>query len=405
MLFEIRAFSRQASQRPTGITRARMPICSGKSTRMWRSPSGLACERLSFRRAEILRRALCRTAIAIALLSHVGLHAQAPTSAPAIDAGTGPADASAEADLRVGIALTRQGQLQQAIPHLQSAAGHVADEYAAEFNLALCYVGTGQLDPAIHILRSLRASGHDTVAMNNLLAQAYAGQGQPQLALDALKRAAAQTPKDEKLYALVADACTDYNQYDLGLQVVDLGLLHLPESARLHYERALFLARLDRFEQARPEFDLAASLAPDSDVAYLSLVQEKLYEDRIPEAVQLARQGIAAGHHDYVLESLLGTVLLHAGATPGQPEFAEARTALEASVAQRPGYSTAQIALGSLYLMENRLNDAVAHLEIGRRLEPRNPAVYAHLANAYQRLGEREKARETLITLGQLVQK
>ena len=320
-----------------------------------------------------------------------------------------------ESELRTGIALTRQGMLAQAIPHLRAASGHVKDGCAAEFNLALCYVGTGQFETAIGVLNSLRASGHDTPAMNNLLAQAYVGEGKQQPAIKALQAAAAQSPKDEKLYALIADACNDYKQYELGLQVVSLGLTELPQSPRLHYERALFLAQLDRFEDAKPEFERAVSLQPEGDIGYLAMVQEALYEDRILDAVRLAlvleRHGVleagtsAAGHRDAVLLSLLGTVLLHAGAAPGQPEFAEARTALEASVAERPNYSTAQIALGNLYLMDNKLDDAVTHLEIGRRLEPRNPAVYSHLANAYQRLGERQKAQEMLAILGQLVRK
>jgi predicted Zn-dependent protease len=315
----------------------------------------------------------------------------------------GQTSSDPESELRTGIDLTRQGMMTQAIPHLQAASGHVKDAYAAEFNLALCYVGTGQFEMAIGVLNSLRASAHDTPAMNNLLAQVYAGEGKQQPAMKALEAAAAQSPTDEKLYALVADACSDYKQYELGLQVVSLGLTRLPQSPRLHYERALFLAQLDRFEEAKPEFERAISLQPEGDIAYLAMVQEALYEDRIPDAVRLARQGIAAGNRNAVLLSLLGTVLLHAGAVPGQPEFAEARTALETSVSERPNNSSAQIALGNLYLLDNKLDDAVTHLEIGRRLEPRNPEVYSHLANAYQRLGERQKAQEMLAILGQLV--
>jgi predicted Zn-dependent protease len=349
-----------------------------------------------------LWKAIWRITVTVALLCGTGLHAQ--TSRPVAGTATTNPDTNAEAELQTGIMLARQGFLQQAIPHLQIADGHVAEEYAAQFNLALCYVGTGQFDPAIRILTGLRADGRDTAAVNNLLAQAYAGDGNAQAALDALHRAAAQTPKDERLYALVADACTDYKEYDLGLRVVSFGLTQLPKSARLHYERALFLAQLDHFELAKPEFDLASRLEPGSDVAYLALVQKYLYEDKIQDAIVQARQGIAAGHRDYVLLSLLGTVLIQAGAMPGQPEFAEARSALEASVAQHPDYSTAQIALGKVYLMEDRPADAVTHLETGRRLEPRNAAVYASLANAYQRLGERKKAQETLTALGKLVQ-
>jgi predicted Zn-dependent protease len=313
-------------------------------------------------------------------------------------------DRQAEDELQTGIALSRQALFQQAIPHLLQARGKMANDYVVNFNLALCYVGVGNDTEAIRTLKALSADGHGTAAVHNLLAQAYIGSGELGPAWTAFEEAAGQTPLDERLYAFVADACTDHNQYRLGLRVADLGLKHLPDSARLHYERAVFLARLDRFEEAKPEFDKAVALAPDSDVAYLARVQKALYENKVAQAIQFAREGIQDGHNDYRMLSLLGTTLLHAGAAPGQPEFAEAQTALEASVAAHPVYSTSQIALGRVYLMENRAADAVSHLEVGRRMEPANPAVYTSLAAAYRRLGERKKSQECLATLAALLQ-
>lgn len=306
-------------------------------------------------------------------------------------------------DLAKGIDLTRQGEFRDAIPFLQRARGSAANIYTASFNLSLCYLGIGDFRQAIMTLEELHGSGYNTAAMNNLFAQAYIGDGQPERAFQALEEASRQTPKDEKLYAFVADACTDHYAYGLGLRVVDLGLRQLPDSARLHYERAVFLGRLDRLEEAKPEFQLASKLAPGSDIGYMALIQEKLYEEKFGEALTLVREGIGSGHRDYQMLSLLGTILMHSGAAPGQPAFAEAQKALETSVVANPMFSTSQIALGKLYLMEGRAKDAVAHLEIGRRLEPRNPAVYTSLARAYREIGQREKAQQSIAALSALL--
>ena len=326
-----------------------------------------------------------------------------PRCAAEFQGGTTQSGAVAETDLQKGIDLTKKDLFQEAIPFLVRAGGEAPENYAAGFNLALCYLGIDEFKRAIKILNELQGSGHNTAAVNNLLSQAYIGDGQPELAFDALKEASRQTPKDEKLYAFVADACTDHYAYGLGLRVVDLGLQQLPDSARLHYERAVFLARLDRLEEAKPEFQFASKSAPGSDIAYLALIQENLYEDKFSEALSLIRKGIETGHRDYQMLALLGTVLMQAGAVPGQPGFTEAREALVASVVANPGYSTSQIALGKLYLMEGRAGDAVAHLEVGQRLEPRNPAVYTSLARAYRELGEHEKAKESLVKLAELM--
>src|SRR6185437_9306867 len=98
-----------------------------------------------------------------------------------------------------------------------------------------------------------------------------------------------------------------------------------------------------------------------------------------------------------------GSVLLFEGAVPGQPQFDEARAALEESVKDRPDYSATQIALGKLYLREGRYQDAAQHFEAGRRLQPNDPAVYAGLARAYNSLGEREKARRMEQQLARLL--
>src|ERR1700722_3530062 len=73
---------------------------------------------------DILRLGFCAVIIALVAMRAIPMQGQT---------GSDP-----ESELRTGIALTRQGMLAQAIPHLRAASGHVKDGYAAEFNLALC---------------------------------------------------------------------------------------------------------------------------------------------------------------------------------------------------------------------------------------------------------------------------
>jgi len=330
---------------------------------------------------------------------------QAPGPSQRVDQvpGAGPdltPNLPAEAELQTGIALTRRGLFAGAIPHLLAAQGQVSNSYAASFNLALCYVGTGRFPQAIQVLHSLRS----TADVNNLLAQAYVGNAQPEEAGEALQKAAGLTPKNEKLYLFVADACMDHKDYALGLKVVDLGLKNLPQSARLRYQRGMFLSLLDQLDLAKPDFDLASKLAPESDIAFAATAQKNMFDGNIGGTIRVARDGIRKGHGDTTLLSILGEALLRSGVSPGQPEFIEAKTVLEQSVTARPNYSGSQIALGKLYLMEGRVEDALAHLETARQLDPRNPSAYAQLTKAYRLHGEPEQAQAMLAVLVQLNQ-
>lgn len=331
-----------------------------------------------------------------------------PAPVQAASGRAAPADAQhdeARDELRRGTELTRSGALGEAIPHLLAAQAAGADAYATGVNLAICYVGIGANAKAIPLLESLRSSGYRTATTATLLVQAYIAGGRLKEAYELLSAAADTAPPDEKMFAYAADACTDSRQYALGLRMMNLGLKELPASARLHYEKALFLAQLGSIEEARPEFDRAAALDSGGYIGDLARVQKDLYNDDLKAADEILERAVHSGRRDYRLLSLLGTVLLQEGAAPGDARFAEARAALEESARERPDFSATQIALGKIDSMLGQYRDAVQHLEIGRALEPMNPAVYAGLASAYRHLGEREKASQASMELGRLVRR
>src|SRR5262249_46330768 len=155
-------------------------------------------------------------------------------------------------------------------------------------------------------------------------------------------------------------------------------------SSQLHFERAMFFSLLDRFDDARPDFELARKLSPDSEIAYIAGAQEAMFEGKVAEAVRISREGISKGNHNFLLLTLFGEALLRSGIMPDQKEFDEARQALETAVSEHPSYPSSQLALGKLYFLEDHNADAISHLELARNLSPNNPAVYSQLAAAYR---------------------
>ncbi|MHB8484363.1 MAG: tetratricopeptide repeat protein [Candidatus Acidiferrales bacterium] len=310
----------------------------------------------------------------------------------------------AEKELQTGIALTQEGRFSEAIPHFLAAQGHVSDEYAENVNLALCYVGTGQFTRAIQVLGTLKVEGHDTASVNNLLAQAYIGTGQDKEAFSAFQQAVKQTPRDEKLYMFVAEECLDRQSYRLGLDVLNIGLQHLPNSSRLHYERGVFFSFENEPDPATADFDLASKLSPGSDISYMAEGQKALLDGNMREAVRVAREGIKESRGNYILLTILGKAIIQSGVNPEQPEFREAQTALEKSVAERPNYAVSQAALGELYLMAGRTDDAITRLEAARKLAPDDASVYSHLAIAYRHKGDEQAAKRMLDALAALNQ-
>jgi tetratricopeptide (TPR) repeat protein len=263
-------------------------------------------------------------------------------------------------------------------------------------------VGTNQFSEAAQILHGLKNSGHSTAAVNDLLAQAYIGGSQPEKAIAAFQEAARQSPLDEKLYLLIVDACMDHSSYDLGIEVLKVGLKNLPRSAKLHYERGVFLTLLDQPDQAAYEYDTGAKLGRGTDISYMALGQKDLLEGDIQDAIEVTHRGMKAGNENYTLLAIFGNAVALAGTSPDQPLFAEAESALEKSIAERPQYAPSQLALGELLLRAGRVSDAVVHLEEARRLTPNEPSIYSHLAVAYRRQGRAEDAQQMLGILSKL---
>jgi predicted Zn-dependent protease len=305
-------------------------------------------------------------------------------------------------EVQRGSALARRGKFSEAIPHLLAARNQGQSAFATEFNLALCYVGIRQFDHAIDILRVLAETNTGNANVYNLLAQAYIGTGQILQAIEALNKASAVTPQNEKLYLLVGDACMEAAQFAAGLDVVNLGLKNLPRSPGLHYQRGMFLALLDQFDAAKPDFELASQLGQGREIAFLAAAQMETFEGNMPEVVRITREGIKAGHETAAMYTMLGDALARSGANPGQPEFLEAVRSLEKSLAVQPENSTARIALGRLYLLDNRVKDAIEQLEAARQREPSSAAVYSNLAKAYRRSGDQAKAQQMLTALSRL---
>ncbi|MHB8500597.1 MAG: tetratricopeptide repeat protein [Candidatus Acidiferrales bacterium] len=340
--------------------------------------------------------------VCLSVLTVEGQSVAAASSVPGRQ-GASSNDVQAEAELQRGVDLTSRGRFQEAIPHLlQARQARIGDEYAADFNLALCYVATGQNEEAILILRSLLNAGHGTAAVYNLQAQALLGVSGPQQALEAFQRSADLDPKNEKLYLFLADSSMDYHTYDFGLRVVGVGLQHLPKSARLHYERGILLSFVDQPDEARVDLKLASELAPGTTISFLAEAQAGLLDANMPAAVRAARNGLQKEPADYVLLTILGKALIREGVSPGQAEFDEAQTALEKAAAAHPDYAVCQLALGELYLIANRLNEAIAELEKARRLAPDNPSVYSLLGAAYRRAGSLQDAEKMFAVLAGL---
>jgi len=302
----------------------------------------------------------------------------------------------------IGLMLARRDLFAEAIPFFESVRARFPNSYEVGYNLAICHVATKQSVAAIEILTGLRDQGHKTAELLDLLADAYEGNKQTQQAVDVLREATILAPREETLYLDLAGLCMDHGNYELGIEIVNVGLHYVPDSYRLVFIRAVLYALSNQFGHAEEDFELASRLAPEMDLVYVGLGMTFMQRSNLPEAARVLRERIKESPNHYVLQYLLGEALIRSGIQLGDPNFEEAKAALERSVHLNPEFHRSRIDLAKLYLKQNRVEEAIEHLEKARALRPDEQPAYAHLATAYRRKGQPEKAAAMLEKVKQL---
>lgn len=357
------------------------------------------------RAAEYLRKAESlfgqEPALAVALVQselETGKDASALQILPQISAQTTPL----RAQFQLALALATHEHYAQAIPYFESVQRQYPDSYDASFNLSVCYVQTKTFSKAMDLLTGLKSHGHNTAELNNLLGEAYEGANQLQPAIDALREATRLAPEDESNYLDLAALCSHHDALDLGLEIIEIGLHYRPNSDRLVFQRGILHALKNQFDLADQDFQFAARLAPEKNLSYLGLGISYMQTGNLPEAIRTLRLRVAEKPSDARLEYLLGDALIRSGANPSEKTFTEAQEALEKSVSLSATFAPARVDLAKLYLRENRVDEAVRHLEEARALDPQDKAACSQLAIAYRRQGQPQQAAAILAALAKI---
>jgi tetratricopeptide (TPR) repeat protein len=297
---------------------------------------------------------------------------------------------------QAGVLLARHDMYSQAAPFFLAVANRFPDSYNGAFNLAFCYVQMKQYPAAINVLNRLRDRGRRTAELDNLLAEAFKGNKQVQEAINMLREATLLAPEDENNYLDLAALCSDHEAYGLAIETLNVGLHYLPNSDRLIFQRGAIRAMMGQLDLAEQDFELASTLAPEKNLAYVGLGITYMQKSNLPQALEVLRRRTREKPNDYVLQYLLGEVLLRSGLRPGEPSMAEAQQALEKSVALNPNFSRSRIDLGKVLLKLNRVENAITQLEAARELDPNDKSVYSQLAAAYRRKGDDARVAEML---------
>jgi tetratricopeptide (TPR) repeat protein len=270
------------------------------------------------------------------------------------------------------------------------------DPYTAGYDQALAYFKAGSFSKSIDTANDLLNHGYRTAELANLAGNAYLKNQQPQEAYNALRLATGLDPRNEDSYVDLCSISLDLDEYDLGIEIANLGLSHVPNSARLHLQRGVLYAMKGQVDDAQRDFAEATRLAPRDASPQVSEGVLAMQRGDLSRSVELLRQSITLSPGNYLAQFWFAEALLRSGVRAGSQEGDEALAALQRSVESNPEFWHSQTDLGKMLLDRGDLDAAIKHLKKAAALNPVATSPLYILAQAYRRKGDSERA-QTLI--------
>ena len=273
-----------------------------------------------------------------------------------------------------------------------------------------------QYPSALYLFRTALERQPGVRAVHEAIAQVYEGSGQTEWAASE-RRKAESLPVPDCADSRSAECNFANGRFDLAptlepdLPVPELfwaarsrarlaerafeKLASLPESAEKLALLSDILASQGQFSKAADACRRTLELGGGSADLERQLAELLYLAGRVDEARPLLERFHRSDREDPRWAAMLGNLLA------GEQEYEQAVPLLEHSLALPGAPATARLDLGRSYLALNRPDEALPHLESSLELDE-DGSIHYQLAQALQRLGMRDRAREALMTYQEL---
>ncbi len=293
----------------------------------------------------------------------------------------------ARASFNLGVMATQSRRFFRAVDHFEQAASVDADFPSVQYSLGVARFNAGQFLEATSPLSAALEQQSDNLALRRMLALAW-------LNAESYNRAA-------ELLALDPGRASDRSlQYAYGLALVRSGRI---AEAQPIFDRLLAehgdwpelnvllgqaAAQEGDFAAAVEHLERAIELRPGVAEAQATLGNIYLRQGRLEEAGAALRAELASHPADHRSRYVLATIL----ELDNQPQAALRE--LDLVLGGSPDYADARYLRGKILLEEGRADEAAAQLLAAAELAPEDANIRNQLGQAYQKLGDREKARK-----------
>jgi tetratricopeptide (TPR) repeat protein len=303
------------------------------------------------------------------------------------------APGSFDANHQLGEFYLRAGRYRESIPLLQSSYQIDPANNANEYDLAFAYKETGELSKAReHVQRLLTQNGNADV--HRLSGELYEKQGDPLAAVHEDEQAVRLDPNEENYFAWASELLLHRAVWQ-AVEVFRNGANAYPKSARMLSGLGTALFAGARYDEAALDLCDASDLNPGNPVPYIFMGK---IEVAAPTPMPCVEQKLARFVREQPGNALANYLYAMAiwkreGQSADQQTLRQVESLLTKAVTIDAKCGDAYLQLGILHFSEHDLEKAIDFYKKAIEVDPQLSEAHYRLAVAYDRLGERAKAK------------
>ena len=281
----------------------------------------------------------------------------------------------AEAHHNLGGALREQGKLGEAIAHYRQALEIDPKHAQSHYNLGSALEAAGRTDEAItHYQEALRLKP-DYADVHNNLGSVLLAAGKTGQALEHYEQALRLEPDSAKAHNNLGLALGTAGRTGEAIEHLNQALRSRPDDATMHYNLANVLSGAGKNNEAIEQFQEALRLQPDYVDAHNNLAVTLSAVGRTGEAIELLNKALRLRPDGATAHYNLANVLGGAGKTSAAIEQFQEVLRLQ------PDHVDARNNLALALSTVGRTDEAIEHFSKALRLRPEDAAVHYNLGN------------------------
>ncbi len=288
------------------------------------------------------------------------------------------------------------GDYETAEELFKSIESSYPDTVKLGYQLAFAQYRNEKINKSQETLLKLIDAGRVSTDIFNLLGWCYHKQNKLKEAVAAMDDAIAREPSRESNYLDLGAILLSHKRLPVALEAAKKAVEVAPTSYAAWRFKGVVETRMNHLTEAVKTYQRAVELNPNMAEAILGLALAQSADGLTEEAAATFERGTKHFSNDPKLFQEYGRMLLNR--SKGNDDATESRAvslleraiALDASVAE-PHYQ-----LGNLALLKERPEEALWHLQVAARLDPKSSKIHFGLRRAYSRMGRREEASKEL---------